>query len=582
MKKFESTAAFLMAMSFSLLLGVVMPLRAEAALNLPPPQELLKKASTDRRALREALLDMQLNLSEMRDPETFDNYFFLLAAMEPLAEKLKLGAIFPLAVEQTGLKMVAHGIRWMDLSQRPSSDALYYLRFADGDVVRRLVEETDIFTRSNVSEDARRKVAANLEIMIPFVEKKFADRRDVRISVRELLSSIAIRFLRSPKLTDEDAKFWIAKISLPTAYAEYLETLNQTILDTAVKDSAGLASLAIRLAELGGKISSETYPLPAYISVGWGDATIDLILRSIQGERAFAKGQFEQLVGYMRSRQLQALSSQWLSAERLPTSKYADAYLSMSNVVIAKLRAAGLSREAAEVSAHIAKLAAPIHGSKVNLEGMYTLQAKDGTEFKFSVVRARNNLLFAALGMGSGMVTKAYFNVTYSVETGRFIASQREPDLDSNPNAMISFTVSPNGAIEIEDPIAQQKWAKLSGKKTATYTNLLDDETAQPNLTEGNWEGEMVVAKRAMKVRLTITRFAGYSLGRLTTTDGLQIDFQFGSSGGNGVVYLTTGQLHGTSWIQIRAKRIGDSLDGLMISGVLGVTSPYFRLKKVQ
>ena len=92
---------------------VLFSVQSEAALNLPPPKELLKKASQDRRTLREALLDLQQNISEMRDPATFDSYFYLLVELEAVAERTQLNAIFPKAVQQTGLKDVYKRQIWL-------------------------------------------------------------------------------------------------------------------------------------------------------------------------------------------------------------------------------------------------------------------------------------------------------------------------------------------------------------------------------------------------------------------------------------------------------------------------------------
>lgn len=556
---------------------------AQAALNLAPPQDLLKKAAQDRRQLREVLLDMQQNIPEMRDPKTFDSYFFILADLQKLADKLQLNAIFPKAVEATGLKMVAHGIRWLDVSQRPLSDALYYQSYADADVMSRFLAELELQVRNLRNSQARLKVVAiNLEGMLPAAEKQFEERRDVRISMRQILSSIAIKFLKTEQLTNDEAAFWISKISLPTAYSEYIEALNESVLDTLPKDAAGLSLLSKRLRELGKKIVAETYPLPTYVSAGWGDTSVELVLRSIQGERKFETGEFEGLVELMRSRQLQGLAGQWLSVERLPTTSYSAHYLQLSNVLIARLRAVGLSKEAADVSLHISRMAAPIQATKSQIEGLYTLKSNDGSKFNFVIIRARPNLVYASLEDADGYVTLGFFNVTFDTQRGKFIASQREPDLDATANPTVSFTITPAGEMELEAPIASTGWRQMKGKRTSTFTNFLDDESSTSNPTEGEWEGEMSFrGQEPWKVRLVISKFGLYSIGRLTSAGGLAIDFQTGTAGDLGVVYLTTGRLGHTGWVHLRAVRRGDYLEGLTISAS-GVTVPYFKLKKVK
>lgn len=556
---------------------------ALAALSLPPPQALLKKASQDRRQLRDVLLDMQQNISEMRDPKTFDSYFFLLEELEKQAVKLQLNAIFPKAVESTGLKMVAHGIRWMDISQRSLADALYYQKYADADVMSRFLAELELQVRNLRNDEAGlRKIAVNLEGMLPHAEKRFEDRRDVRVSMRQILSSIAVNFMKSPKLSDEEASFWIAKISLPTAYSEYIEELGDSVLDTLPKNSAQLSVISKRLRELGKKISIETYPLPAYIGSGWGDTAVELILRSLQGERKFEKDEFESLIGFMRSRQLQSLSSQWLSVERLPSTSYSAHYLQISSSLISRLRAVGLSKEAGDVSMHISRMAAPIQASKSQLEGLYALQSNDGSRFNFSVIRARPNLIYAALEDDKGFVTLGFFNVTFDAQRNKFVASQREPDLDPTSNPTVTFSVNSKGEMELEAPIASTGWRQMKGKRTATYTNFLDDASSTLGSTEGEWEGEMAFQNQEpWKVRLVISKFGGYSIGRLTTDNSLAIDYQTGTAGDDGVIYLTTGRLNHTGWVHLRAIRRGNFLEGQTIASS-GVLVRYFKLKKVK
>jgi hypothetical protein len=283
----------------------------------------------------------------------------------------------------------------------------------------------------------------------------------------------------------------------------------------------------------------------------------------------------------MRSRQLQGAAGQWLSTERLPSTNYASHYLEISNLLIAKLRAVGLSKEAGEVAKHVSQMAAPIQGAKTNLEGLYTLKAEDGSGFTFSVIRARSNLIYATLEMEQGAVTLGFFNVTYDVERQKYFASQREPDLDSTGNPTISFVVSEKGEIEIEVPIASVSWRKLKGKKTAEYTNFLDDQSTVASSTDGEWEGEMQFKSMLWTVRLVVSKFGGYSIGRFISNQGIAIDFQIGNTGENGVIYLTTGKLPHSGWVHLRAVRRGDFLEGQMIAAA-GTTVPFFKLKKVK
>lgn len=564
------------------LLGLAIPVKAELALS--SPKDLMIRAEKDRRQLREVLLDIQVNVPEMRDPKTFDSYFFLLDDLQILAEKFDLDSIYPKAVETTGLKMVAHGIRWMDLSQRSLADATYYVRYADADTMSRFLSEVEM--QIMILKDNKlglNSIATNLDGLLPLIEKKFEERRDVRVAARQILSTVAIKFLKLPDLSTDEANFWVEKISLPSSYGEYIDMLSDAVLDTVATNWKGLAELTQRLIGLGKKIANETYPLPAYTYSGWGDVAVELILRSIQGEREFLTNEFENLIGYMRSRQLQALASQWMASERLPTKKYSTHYLKLSDLLIARLRAVGLAREAGELNQHISKIAAPIEAAGAEIEGHYELVSTNSSKFHFVIIRARSNLLYASLQDYQGNVTVGFFNVTYDRTKNRYIASQREPDLDATGNPSVIFTLDKSGVIRLEAAFTMEGWRSMKGKRTGRFTNFLDDGTSKVVETEGEWEGSFSYAgeKKVHSVRLIISKFGSYSIGRYIIDKLIVIDFQTGTSGDNGIIYLTTGRLDHTGWVHLRGIRRGDNLEGQVITST-GLSVPYFKLKKVK
>ncbi|MDX9732089.1 MAG: hypothetical protein RBT63_09990, partial [Bdellovibrionales bacterium] len=417
------------ALSLCSVIVMSQPLAAEAALNLPAPEVLLEQAAEGRAQLREVLLDLQQNTPELRDPETFDRYFFLLKDLEKLAIEQRLDEIYPKAVALTGLRMVGHGIRWMDLTQRSLEEALYYLEYADADVAGRLISESDVQMRTLQASTRTaaqkyqflRQMAENLDGMIPTVEAKYAERRDIQIELRSLLSGLAIEFLKLKTIGEDEVLFWIAKISLPGSYSDFITVMHDSIFAIEIDPKSpsthdDLSQVANRLLLLGKKLERETMPLPRYVTSSWGDAVVELIGRTLQTEGAFAENEFETLLRLMKTRQVQSLGSHWLSSERVPSTGYARTYFKMSQAVVARLQQAGLTREASDVKKFVSRLAAPLQGQLVKIEGLYRLSSRDGQSLNFSVIYARNNLLYAALGYDNGVITKAYFNVTYDLD----------------------------------------------------------------------------------------------------------------------------------------------------------------------
>lgn len=552
---------------------------ASAALALPPPAALLAQAQQSRSGLRDALLDLQQNVQEFRDPTTFDSYFKLLPEFEVLAQRFQLDAVYPKGVEMTGLRLVAHGIRWMDLSQRTQADVELYFRYADADVWTRALNEMTLLARDSRTAATRlERLAQNLEVVLLPTEVRFPNRPDVAQNSRELISGIALRFFKAAP-TDAEARSWTARLNTPSTYLDAIEFLQEQL----ITEHLPLASIADRLMSIADKMARETLALPSYVPAAWGQTAMELILRSIEVERVWPMPQFTAMLDRLRPTHLQGLATNFVNVDKTPSQSYAPHYLDLGRALIQKLESSGLTREATELTRQLGRAAAPIQGRNLGLEGYYRLEAGDGTKFEMSIVYARNNMLYAALGFDGGHATKGFFNVTFDMDRQKFFASQREPDLDASPNPMISFTVNAQGEIEVDDPLSQPAWSKLRGRRVGAFTSFFPEETPQAFPTDGEYQGEMRFATgQVWQVELSITRFGSYSLGRLRGPAGVWIDFQTGTNGKNAVIYLTTGRLPQTSWIQLRGVRRGDYLEGQLISGARGLTVPSFKLKKVK
>src|SRR5437868_1426825 len=91
-----------------LVLCAVLPSFAFANLHLATPNDLLVKAAIDRTSLRDVILDIEQNIPEMRDPATFESYFFILDQLAAQAQRLGLDQYYPNAVQSLGLHMVSN------------------------------------------------------------------------------------------------------------------------------------------------------------------------------------------------------------------------------------------------------------------------------------------------------------------------------------------------------------------------------------------------------------------------------------------------------------------------------------------
>lgn len=573
--------------SLPLLLALMWASQAKATLQLESPEELLIRAAANRQSLQDVLLDLQLNVWEMRDPATFDGYFFLLARLEPLAASMKLDEVYPGAIKATGLRMVAHGVRWLDFSQRELQDTSYYLRYADGDVISRLLAETELLVRSSSTPVFQRerleRIIAHLELTLNLCEKNFPLRRDLQISVRTLISTIAIEFLRRSDPADPEIERWIMNLRLPSAYAEYVQELHERTLRLGNSPDAAteIRRLARGLDLIGRRIESETFPLPSYIPSGWGDAVVELLLRATTAERISELPEFTALIHRLQARQLQGLASLWFSTEVLPDPRDARAVFSLSQILLGRLRSMSLTREADDFQKRVLRMAAPLEAQRIGLEGHYALRSKDGTHYEFTVVFTRDAVLYAALGTTNGAVNIGFFHVIFDYERGVFVASQREPDLDSSKNQSISFSVDARGRITLENHFALAGHAHLSGDRVATFPSR--DSAGSLEIAEGTWEGEMVFKSGGVwKTRLIVTNVGGQLVARLSSDKGVQLNLSSTLSSRSSRLRLTTGRLSQSSWVQLRGEIQGDRLHGVLISGSRGMTTNQFTLRRSQ
>ena len=131
-------------MLFALLLWPLMVATAYAEVKLEPPQALLRRAEMSRAEAREVILDIQANVSEFVDPQTFDSYFYILDDLQKIADEKGVNEIYPNAVRTLGQQMVANGIRWLTASRDSLDRIMYYHRWMNVEIAASFLSNVEL------------------------------------------------------------------------------------------------------------------------------------------------------------------------------------------------------------------------------------------------------------------------------------------------------------------------------------------------------------------------------------------------------------------------------------------------------
>lgn len=563
------------------LLAFMWPAMSLAALNLPEPTALLNKAATSRTALLDSILAIEFNIPEMRDPATFDKYFFLMDNLQTLAQDTGLEEYYPQVVEKLALNMVSNGMRWLDVTKTTPEKLSYYIKWMDGDSLARLLGLVEFQLTTEKNPAALKNMAANVEAVLPLIDVQAAKLPYVQFGFRRLMSDAAVNILKTENFTNAEFDFWVSKLKVSSAASEYLDYLNLGVYALEAKNISYGHIYLYRLTMLLQQTGKMAEVAPNWLLNAIADSATETILRMVRAEENFAFGEFTFALEQMKTRHLQGLAVQWMSAEKLPSQKYIAHYLDLSAQLSARLQAVGLRKENGELQKWLAKSAAPLMAAEMDLEGHYELYNKKGDLWYLTLAVAKENTLIAALGTKNGELYKTFFNVVYNLKTKTFVASEREPDTDEEQNPPVEFSIT-DGKLTLFDPYMRTEFKTFVGSRIQTFADILKSaKVAAPSLN-GTYKGPIVLPNgKTIEANLIVTSFNGYTLGRLDTSS-FSIELNLGSEGDNGVVILTSGRKYGSSWFQVRGVGKENGLYTCVIVGGQGQAPACTLLKKVE
>lgn len=569
---------------YILALCIALPSFAFADLHLASPSDLLAKAATDRTSLRDVILDIEQNIPEMRDPATFENYFFILDQLAAEAQRQGLDQFYPNAVQSLGLHMVSNGIRWMDFRKDMTAKLPFYVKWMDADTLARL-EALAEYQVVNIKEDAALiAFTNNIAAIIPGINAT-ADKNlpFVVQGFKALESNAAVSLLKLGNLSLADEAAVIAKITLAPSMGTYLDFLSQGVYSTTVANKVSLHSYLARTQAVNQAINALSDIAPTWLYGANQDVTTEAIERMVTFEEPFLPGEFVAAISLLDARHLQGLISYWMAPNKLPTSSFVDQYIEISRILVQRSQDAGLPVESLSLSKWLEKAAAPVLAKRTGIEGKYKLIDGSGQTWIFTLIAAKDDMLIAALGDTQGAIFKTFYNVSVNVREGGFIASEREPDMDASANPPIKFNIDSKGVLTLFDAFIRSGSNYLKGTKVQSFTDVTKTVAKDAPVTaDGTYKGTITLPSGStMNVKLTVTSFSGYTMARLDG-EGVTVDFNVGSKGTDGVLLLTSVRHSGATWMHIRANVTAEGLIAHVIVGGKGESSTAAKLVRLK
>ncbi|WII71851.1 hypothetical protein QJS83_15410 [Bdellovibrio sp. 22V] len=556
------------ALSLSWLLGLCLFSTSVFAQSLPPAEELLAKAEQGRAQLKEVIDDVDKNLSKMREAKVFDAYFYMLDDLKELATKFNFEEIEPQAIEKLGLRMVERGTRWLVIAECTKDRLLYYHKWMSKDIAVRYMAQVEVEIGSLGASSKTRAAGDNLDALIIYVDGRFPGDTYLKEGYQRILSNIALKQLRQPKVSDEDALYWIGRLQTANSYSEYLSILDLQVTSTSTKAQLHVYAARVRAfadtLEFAGQAPEE-------FGERLGEVSIELILKFIRMEEPFKSDELEKLLSVLHEGQLHDLSLVWDSFKMVPSDTYIPHYFAASREFVEKLRSFDLLKEVAEVSKKVGTLGAPIMIRLLDGEGRYELRDGKNEKWFLILVKESETKSQAFLWKRGATQGKLYQKVLWDFENSSFVASEKDSDL-STPS-YVKFKIR-KGTVEYVNPFAGTETKSMKGRRTEKFIDYFKDASEVIDYS-GSYLGKMTdAAGKDFSVQLKVSLQDEFYAGELTIVDGATVSLNHGASKDALALYLTAsqeGQVEG--FAHIRLRKIGTTLRGVMITPLGGTAT---------
>lgn len=571
--------------SFNLNAGIIstadLPIKKRSTTSdktLESPQELLNTASKSSSDLINAVLRLKDNIKQLRTPDEFNKYFHLLDDFSLLSTKFNLALVYPDLVSSLGTSMVLHGVRWFHVANTPTSLLESYLKWSNAMVANKILS----FCETQVPELNNNERAAqnNLQTLESWSSNNLQDQVYITHGFQRVLTDLSLKVLKTTKLSNHsELSYWLESINSENGLQEYIYFLNTKLLNEGVKDQSEQWQNHVFLV---GEISNKNKQLRQSTQVNYGVLVADLYTKVIESQKTINTETFKQQIQILQPVSIKGLVYRWIGAKNL-NDNYKQQLVVPSTLLKQQLKKLGLKDSLKELNRFIAEVLVPSIITDTPIEGTYALKDKDGNRWNLTMVKESEKRLIASISNEAQSVGLSYFYVEYDFETQTYKAMESYPDNNDYKTPAVSINFQPDSSVVVKLPPSLSLNHMLIGEKFESYLKPNSNKSSHKKII-GDYTGTLQLKSgRIQKYKLSIMTFEDSTYAYLSTDSGnIKINFNKGSLGDNGFIYLTTGKnLRGT-WTHLRLQQdSNEELSGEMISGGVGVIGR-FLLKKVE
>lgn len=572
------------ALLFSLLL-VAAPVFAGQ--QLPPPADLVKQAEQGRIQLREAVFMLEKYIPEFTSLEDLNKYMRILPELQVLSDKFKLDEIYPRGVARVGEYMFSAAIKWLDVRFVPQEQLLFFVRHANFDLAFRFSDVIESTLRAENKQNLLVTGADNTEAVRLLLLQTLPNSPGLDANFRRILSDLAVKFISQPTgLTDDQINYWMLKLSNSSAFSSAMDWLNNKIVVLRPDNAQDSHIYMKRLMLLQQRMLLFADELGTSIFGSLSDIFAELMFRMMILSVPFEQSEFENALASLLPKSVRSLTQSLMGQENPPPKEYVKEYSRLAGLIIKRLDELNFTQDSREFTAYVQRILMPANAALFQIEGQYSVVEPDGSKWNFTIIQARKNVFFAAIGNEHQTTFKSYLNLTSDFVNGGFLASEREPDTSAIHNFTARFDIDDKGNIQIQDFQSFSTLRTFAGKKISDLP-VYKPTNGQALVTSGRYAGQIeYLDGDKINCTLDITVFPGYILGRLNIyyPNGkikAFVDYGIGGKILDNTFSLTTGQMFSLNWNHLRGEVINNELRAVMIVGGKGVMTKEFVFKKI-
>ena len=468
--------------------------------------------------------------------------------------------------------MVAHGNRWLEISEDSEETIIAYQYWADLSTSQRFLYQSQDQVTVITDQEEFKQAAINLLALAEFTADKFPNEIYISNGYKEAVSDISVVAIKNT-LNSEEVLFWVTGLKTQNSILDYLNYVNNQVLSQQEQMSTGFwlqSLLKLGNESLNGsnEISESTYTF-------FNDVLIETFISLVEKDIETAASNSDQVLALLSYSKLVALVERWVNPiNETPTETFEEHYaisISMYDVLIEK----GLSREATILGRYIStKLSTPLAVSK-GYEGTYEFYDDRNQKWTFTFLKDSYNRMIAAVANEQRSILINYYYVQYDFENKTFVGSQYESDDSPYPSNTITFSFNDeDGSASIFMPYVGMY---STAQKTQSYPDVYSKKDDNSVPIEGSYEGVIhLPSGTSIEVTLSIVPFIDSVMARLKTKNGyIQIDFKNTTDGRDGVLYMTgIGGTGNGSWMHLRLIQDEETynLSGHVVVGGWGMS----------